>query len=98
MAAGQEAGGAIALRQIALPRIAAKFNVHLHERSVGKLKKLDFSSISVRLPKCIRGFDYLRPLHSISSAPAHNRRVRRRLAAERRHPVGVPVLSFAIDA
>jgi len=26
-----------------------KFNVHLHERSVGKLlKKLDFSSISVR--------------------------------------------------
>jgi Winged helix-turn helix len=30
-------------------RIAAKFNIHLHERSVGKLlKKLDFSSISVR--------------------------------------------------
>jgi transposase len=30
-------------------RIAAEFNVHLHERSVGKLlKKLDFSSISVR--------------------------------------------------
>ena len=30
-------------------RIAAKFNVHLHERSVGKLlNKLNFSSISVR--------------------------------------------------
>jgi transposase len=30
-------------------RIAAKFNVHLHERSIGKLlKKLNFSSISVR--------------------------------------------------
>src|SRR6195256_2552077 len=30
-------------------RIAAQFNIHLHERSVGKLlKKLDFSSISVR--------------------------------------------------
>jgi len=30
-------------------RIAAKFNVHLHERSVGKLlKKLNFSSMSVR--------------------------------------------------
>jgi transposase len=30
-------------------RIAAKFNIHLHERSVGKLlKKLDFSSMSVR--------------------------------------------------
>lgn len=30
-------------------RIAAEFNVHLHERSVGKLlKKLDFSSMSVR--------------------------------------------------
>src|SRR3977135_4254602 len=30
-------------------RIAAKFNIHLHERSVGKLlEKLDFSSISVR--------------------------------------------------
>src|ERR1700730_17592281 len=28
-------------------RIAAKFNIHLHERSVGKLQ-LDFSSISVR--------------------------------------------------
>ena len=39
-----------------------------------------------------------RPLHSISSAPAHNRRVRRRLEAERRHPDGVRVLSFAIDA
>ena len=30
-------------------RIASKFNVHLHERSVGKLlKKLNFSSMSVR--------------------------------------------------
>src|SRR6202166_437221 len=30
-------------------RIAAKFNIHLHERSVGKLlKKLNFSSMSVR--------------------------------------------------
>src|SRR5580704_12546438 len=30
-------------------RIAAKFHVHLHERSVGKLlKKLNFSSMSVR--------------------------------------------------
>jgi transposase len=30
-------------------RIAAKFNVHLHERSVGKLlKKMNFSSMSVR--------------------------------------------------
>ena len=30
-------------------RIAAKFNIHLQERSVGKLlKKLDFSSISAR--------------------------------------------------
>jgi transposase len=30
-------------------RIAARFNIHLHERSVGKLlKKLDFSSMSVR--------------------------------------------------
>jgi hypothetical protein len=30
-------------------RIVAKFNVHLHERSVGKLmKKLNFSSMSVR--------------------------------------------------
>jgi len=30
-------------------RIAAKFDVHLHERSVGKLlKKLNFSSMSVR--------------------------------------------------
>src|SRR2546423_5232404 len=30
-------------------RIAAKFNIHLHERSVGKLlKKLDFSGIAAR--------------------------------------------------
>jgi hypothetical protein len=29
-------------------RIAAKFNIHLQERSVGMLLKLDFGSISVR--------------------------------------------------
>jgi len=43
-------GGVVRWRCAGLrDRIAAKFHVHLHERSVGKLlKKLNFSSMSVR--------------------------------------------------
>ena len=64
-------------------RIAAKFHVHLHERSVGKLlKKLNFSSMSVR------------PVHPQSDLEAKATLRRRRLlkklrrAGARRNPAG----------
>jgi transposase len=58
-------------------RIAAKFHVQLHERSVGKLlKKLNFSSMSVR------------PLHPQSDLEAQEAFKKLRRAGSRRDPAG----------
>jgi hypothetical protein len=58
-------------------RIAAKFDVQLHERSVGKLlKKLNFSSMSVR------------PLHPQSDLDGRRLLKKLRRAGPRRDPAG----------
>ena len=58
-------------------RIAAKFNVHLHERSVGKLlNKLNFSSISVR------------PVHPQSDLEAQEAFKKTSLSCAHRNPAG----------
>ena len=72
-------------------RIAAKFNIHLHERGVGKpLKKLNFSSMPVRPAHPQSGLE-ARQAFKKTSPGSWKRRPQKRRAAIPQELAGKPV-------